>query len=381
MSKMMSSEANSLQSEMLDSKYNIENIEELSTRKGMNDMLGEIENRAIDKSIRGGLRNSLTSVVRSHQKIIQLFTIMNKDTGVWNKMYKDFCSSLEFESWKTGYSESLRIIDNTCRGMISTLCTFLTFNTNSEQIHQTLSSYKDQEPNPIDKVYLPWGNGSLVQSLIDSAFVFSDDRVLERSLKDAFTKEAKKIIEVKSINEMKFADQFSEIERYLSSDFRYELEAGLVKAEEEFRELGQWRVIKLGKGMKFIGTQTGTKPNGYGWLMQEDNILMKGEFEEGELVGLGEEYVEKTKYYLGEFRKSVPHGNGIIYRKDGSYKYVGQVMNGLRHGIGSEYLSDGTIGYKGTFFNDKKDGCGILIGSDGKVSYRGAFKQGKISQI
>ncbi len=378
MSKFHISDANSVETELIDSRFKFENIADLEMRLGLNEMLAGMQNEKLAKAIKVGLRRSLNSVLNTHQKIVQLVCNLQEEEA-WQQVFKAFCKSAELETWRISYTESTRLLDNACQGMLSTLCGFLLNHTSDPNLEQSLSAFKDGEAgSELDKRHQIWGQGSLVHSLVDTTFVFCNDSSLEKHFKQAFVKDVKKKLEAVELNQSRFNAELTEIDSYFSQNLQYQMESVLDKAEKEFQALGKWRVVHISASQQFISSSGGSKANGYGWLMQDEEVVLKGEFFDGIASGLGEYYSEGKKVYLGQFSQSKPNGSGIFFRGDGRYRYFGQVLDGIRHGIGCEYHRDGHVAYKGQFFNDKKDGVGLLLGKDGKVVFRGEFKKGEM---
>lgn len=377
MSKFQASDANSVETELVDSRFRFENVADLEMRPGLNEALAGMQNERLAKAIKLGLRRSLGSVLSSHQKIIQLLSVLQEEPN-WRELFASFCKSTELETWRISYAESTRLLDNACQGMLSTLCGFLLNHTSDPLLEQSLSAFKDGEPcDELDKKHLSWGQGSLVHSLVDVTFVYCSDSSLEKHLKQSFVKDVKKKIEAAELNQSRLNSELSEIDEYFAQSLQREMEVAMDRVEKEFHALGKWRVVHISESQKFISATGGSTVNGYGWLMQDEEVLLKGEFLDGVACGLGEFYSEGKKVYLGQFSRSKPNGNGIFYRSDGRPKYFGQVLDGIRHGIGCEFHRDGHVAYRGQFFNDKRDGVGVLLSKEGKLLYRGEFKKGE----
>jgi len=79
--------------------------------------------------------------------------------------------------------------------------------------------------------------------------------------------------------------------------------------------------------------------------------------------------------YVGGYEKGLPHGEGYLFNDD-ELIYKGSFENGDYEGEGILYFSDGTIKYDGEFKNGKYHGKGTLYDEDGDVKYKGKFKNG-----
>ena len=82
-------------------------------------------------------------------------------------------------------------------------------------------------------------------------------------------------------------------------------------------------------------------------------------------------YNENGDLYIGEFKKGIKNGNGIIY----SIKYEGKFLNG-EYTNGKLYYDNGDY-YIGPFKNGKKEGKGVEYYKNNKLKYKGNFVDDK----
>lgn len=96
-------------------------------------------------------------------------------------------------------------------------------------------------------------------------------------------------------------------------------------------------------------------------------------FTEGRVRILG-----KSKYlaYEGDVKKGVAHGNGVLYRIDGTKVYEGQFENSRFQGTGTSYYPTEQIQYTGAFHDNLYSGSGKLYRLNGALEYTGSFLNG-----
>lgn len=115
--------------------------------------------------------------------------------------------------------------------------------------------------------------------------------------------------------------------------------------------------------------------HGQGKLFRPDGTLeYEGWFKNDEKDGRGIVYGEDGKVvkYEGEFRAGLNHGNGIRNYHTGR-KYEGEFQDGKRHGWGTYTWADGRK-YIGEFQDGYSHGHGRLFGSSGTLRYEGEYK-------
>ena len=113
--------------------------------------------------------------------------------------------------------------------------------------------------------------------------------------------------------------------------------------------LGDAGIIEYEEGHLYVGKVLNNKPNGSG----------KMDFAGSTIIS-----------YEGEWRKSKPHGQGVL-TWEGSYTvYTGGFVNGNLTGQGKITFSDGTS-YEGGYKNGKWTGHGVYIFDGGR--YEGDF--------
>jgi hypothetical protein len=99
-----------------------------------------------------------------------------------------------------------------------------------------------------------------------------------------------------------------------------------------------------------------------------DGSKYDGDFEDGELSGLGTWYFPNGDKYVGSFKDNYSHGEGTLYRADGS-KMAGEWIEG-------EYVGDKMTNKEGEgcIAGDCENGFGTYIFKDGEAKYIGAFE-------
>jgi len=142
---------------------------------------------------------------------------------------------------------------------------------------------------------------------------------------------------------------------------------------------GKIAIFYSDKKLKYEGDIVDGKYEGKGayYYNDEGGNLYVGEWKKGLKHGKGILYYNhdaKKIKYEGNFSKGKFEGKGIYYWKDGSY-YIGDFVNGSKHGYGTYYVKGGKIKYEGGFANDKFEGNGIYYCNNGNY-YIGRFKDG-----
>ena len=135
-------------------------------------------------------------------------------------------------------------------------------------------------------------------------------------------------------------------------------------------------------------------------LLSDKIIYNKNQYEGGyindKFEGKGKYIYENGDLYIGEWKRGLREGNGILYYKNGNIKYeggwvndkyegngkhiwkdgecyIGGWKNGLKNGKGVFYYKNGSIEYEGDWVNDKYEGKGKYIWEDGEF-YIGEWK-------
>lgn len=135
---------------------------------------------------------------------------------------------------------------------------------------------------------------------------------------------------------------------------------------------GHYCNVQFDKG-SIVGEYTGEiyegVPYGNGHFSYYDDgvhVIYEGEFEEGEITGIGAMVFEDGTKYEGEFKSGILDGYGIIYNPDGYTTKTGNFVAGRLNGEGTIYDNFGVEIYSGRFAAD------IPIESDYKNSCREA---------
>ena len=106
----------------------------------------------------------------------------------------------------------------------------------------------------------------------------------------------------------------------------------------------------------------------------ENDIRKKrniGKYENGKYIW------EDGKYYIGEFKKNLPHGKGIKYYKNGNILYEGDFINGKFEGNGKYIYDDGDY-FIGQYKNGLRNGKGIIFYKNGNMMFEGDYINDKI---
>ena len=129
------------------------------------------------------------------------------------------------------------------------------------------------------------------------------------------------------------------------------------------------------------------------------NDIYEGEFKNDLREGYGKYIYKDGSYYIGEWKKNLKNGKGILYYnnnkkkyegnfkddkfygfgkyiyEDGSY-YIGNWKYNLKDNKGTMFYNDNTIQYTGEYYNDKFEGYGIYNYQNGDY-YDGKWESGK----
>ena len=133
-------------------------------------------------------------------------------------------------------------------------------------------------------------------------------------------------------------------------------------------------------GKYYLGQFKEHLPHGNGIQYDANNkILYKGDFIKGKFEGKGQffyiydDHDDYSAYCEGQFKNGLLHGKGKIYYKNGNIKVDGNWIKDKLNGKGKVYYKDGNIMYDGDFKNNVFDGNGKLFYKNGKIKYEGEF--------
>ncbi|KAF7262603.1 hypothetical protein EG68_00109 [Paragonimus skrjabini miyazakii] len=115
---------------------------------------------------------------------------------------------------------------------------------------------------------------------------------------------------------------------------------------------------KYGRGFyRYEGEWKEGQKHGFGKLVMADGGFYTGQFEHGEITGIGTQYYANTgNTYEGKFCLGERQGQGIMRYKNGS-AYCGEWVANARQGQGTLFDTEGGC-YCGRFWASKKTGTG-----------------------
>lgn len=367
----------------------------LNKRPGLSQMLSNLDNPELSSSLSMGLRLCLNSTLSAHQRIVQILTLLESGSENWTNLNQKFKNSKDFEKWHAHYLDVTTIIEHTITGAFKTLCCFLTNSTDDLTLTRALGNMKEGKHSIYDGEFVPWGKGSIVHSLIDTCFLYLDDKNIEKNLKKIFVEKVNKNKFTSNLNEEKFDIMTKELEAKFQEDLEYKFDRVLEEMEKEWRAQ-DFQIKRLKDGSLFEGNLIDNEACGYGWQYSKNGevLLYRGEFKNSYYHGYGElikddlqksfeisntesEEEELRRYYLGGFYKGKPSGMGIWYREDGKIAYVGESVDGLKQGMGELRDERGNIVFRGNFFRGMKRGFGIEYGGDGIPGFIGEYLDGE----
>jgi len=143
---------------------------------------------------------------------------------------------------------------------------------------------------------------------------------------------------------------------------------------------------------KMVGQFTDGVVNGPALFRYPDGTVVKTDFKNGEINGLGVRYLEDMKFE-GHLVDGKPQGSGVYtfdgnrkifvkeedgvekakcYDGDGRLWYRGEFKEGQCHGYGEFFYRNGHR-YIGDFNNGKMEGVGVMKNMYGDVIYNGVF--------
>ena len=165
---------------------------------------------------------------------------------------------------------------------------------------------------------------------------------------------------------------------------------------------GKGKIFNKNNQLKFIGNFTKGKCNGKGIKYNEKgDKIYEGNYINDIVDGQGIYYFNNGDYYVGEFKRGIKQGKGIIYSpknnnkklegyfendkyigpdkylyENGDY-YIGKLINGIPPSKGNIYNKNNNLKYKGDLVNGIPEGKGISFYENGNVLYMGDFVHGK----
>ena len=147
---------------------------------------------------------------------------------------------------------------------------------------------------------------------------------------------------------------------------------GKLKFEGEFKDGKRWN----GKGYNMSNKIIYELKNGEGTVEEyddNDNLMFKCEFKNGEKNGNGIEYNNGKFIFEGEYKNGKRNGKGKEYDDD-RLKFEGEYLNGERNGKGKEYDENGDLRFEGYYLYFYK-----LRGKEyfeGRLEYEGEYLYG-----
>lgn len=134
-------------------------------------------------------------------------------------------------------------------------------------------------------------------------------------------------------------------------------------------------IVEVDNGGKFVGKTDDNKMVGFGVLVQGKDLFI-GDFENSKPNGYLKWYKNDSLYYDGHWQAGTFHGEGTLYKEDGSVK-AGTWNNGKL--IQTFCKASTSLGvYEGYILNDMPDGQGTMTYKNG-FSYVGLWAKGKWS--
>ena len=123
----------------------------------------------------------------------------------------------------------------------------------------------------------------------------------------------------------------------------------------------------------YIGEFKNSIPNGKGIkYYSNENILYDGYFINGKFEGKGKYFYENGGYYIGEWKNGLKYGKGICYDSNDKIIYNGQWINDKFEGNG-KYIYENDEYFIGEWKNGLKNGKGTEYYSNNNIKYEGEF--------
>lgn len=135
--------------------------------------------------------------------------------------------------------------------------------------------------------------------------------------------------------------------------------------------------MKDGRGKTIKGYYENGVLNGHAFVKDKtkNNVYSyRGEIENGQFQGIGEEIVKDTMYF-GCFSQGSKHGIGLIKTKRHN-SYLGNWDSGRRHGFGMEHFENCDM-YFGDFKMEARSGIGKYCHRNSGFFYLGEIEDGK----
>ena len=123
----------------------------------------------------------------------------------------------------------------------------------------------------------------------------------------------------------------------------------------------------------YVGDFRDSEMHGQGILEFPDKSLVEGDFSHDKMNGFIKVTLTEGGSYEGEVSNNIPHGKGLQITPEGE-EYYGEFIEGKRAGQGTLLLPNGDI-YEGQFKNDLANGIGTLSTAE-EGSFKGQFKNG-----
>ena len=114
--------------------------------------------------------------------------------------------------------------------------------------------------------------------------------------------------------------------------------------------------------------------HGRGAETTPEGFVRIGYFQKGAFVA-GRMVTPEGDVYQGEFKNELPHGEGVLLKKDGC-RVQGTFRNGVVNGLGKEVTPDGDV-YRGQFSQGQREGQGKLKCQDGSW-YEGQWHENQM---
>lgn len=332
---------------------------DLTSRPGIGEVVKELASKDVEKSFVGDIRKSLEAVIEVSQRSLQLLACLKSGSNNQQKTYSAFIKSKSLSNWLEAMRIASSEIDNNTCSVFDSLCEGLSKCASDIETRLEIGKFRIGDSNTLqENTWQPWGRGSLVHSLADFAMFFNADPLLDVQLKETFKERARKHREVAKQEVKHNQEAKIEIKKLLERDYAYEIETNIQAMQRKF-ESKNFRMCHLSDGQDYQGPLNGNKPEGFGCLFSNDEIIYRGEFIEGKFDGYGQFFNGRQMVYMGQFKTGHPNGIGLIF-EDKVLRYRGQILNGKRHGIGEERNNTGKVIYRGWHFNNKKHGIGIV---------------------
>lgn len=199
----------------------------LKERPGLNKLINNLSDSNIATSITNGLRLSLASIINSHQKIVQLLTILENEDGEWETLHQKILSGENFKKWHAHFLDVSTIVDSTAIGIFKSLCALLANECETDSLTETLEDLKEGRETDYDLEYLPWGKGSLVHGLVDCTLLYIKSNPIATKLKNIFVEEVTKKKIISASNRDSLESQAKEVEEFFDQDIEFGLDRRL----------------------------------------------------------------------------------------------------------------------------------------------------------